>query len=71
MGKFVTIYKRIHVFSSQKYGYKRWKRQSQIKKTVHMLIAWKIWCKRNRQVFQNQEKYLPQLLDKIHDEIKL
>lgn len=26
---------------------------------------------RNRQVFRNQEKYLPQLLDKIHNEIKL
>lgn len=27
--------------------------------------------KRNIQVFRNQEKYLPQLLDKIHNEIKL
>lgn len=36
-----------------------------------LLVAWEIWCERNRQVFRNQQKPLPQLLDKIHDAIKL
>lgn len=41
------------------------------KKSVHMLVAWEIWCERNRRVFRNQEKSLQQLLDKIQNEIKL
>lgn len=74
MGKFVTIYKRIHVFSSQKYRYKMWKRQpNQKKNSSHAgsMGNMENMVNRNRQVFRNQEKYLPQLLDKIHNEIKL
>lgn len=40
------------------------------KKSLHASSMGK-WCERNRRVFRNQEKSLPQLLDKIHDEIKL
>jgi phage/plasmid-associated DNA primase len=47
------------------------KDKAKAKKSIHMLVAWEIWCERNRRVFRNQEKTLQQLLDKIHDEVKL
>ena len=40
-------------------------------KSIHLLVAWEIWCEHNRRVFRSQEKTMLQLLAKIQDEIKL
>lgn len=38
-------------------------------KSLPMLIAWKIWCERNKSAFRNKETPMQQLMVKIIDKI--